>query len=869
MILCPRCNKRQVPVTGKCLYCETHYCFCPTCKNIPHNQLDRICLFCGDTLISNSIRQFTRNTDHQDERVPPNQRSPIPDDVDRIEEQSNEKKSFSLWHKKEKADKDREPAEDSLEPRPRSPILDDIDRIEEQSNEKSRFSFFPKRKDRDKKWEHAEDRVDSVPRSFDGCEEENEDKPRKAGKPITIKIIVTILAIAFFGLVAFYVWHNNSVKITNWMAKPIVLVFLNNKTITTNPQNISEANPANTPQKPISIPTPESQPEIHETPKTIDRLLISDINSITTDTQALITCATNDNSTLEVNFGITDQYEKGTINDDGNTIDHNILIEKLDPGQTYYYQLTATNKSGLKAIVKNLTFQTKPLYNGFIVEGNPAPDFILEYLNGKYFILNDKPKKTLINFWSTECKPCVRELPFIQETWNTYSTAENTTILTVNLGDSPQAISDFFDNNSNCFTFEKVAETSLSPTNKVALISGYGIESENLTRPIITNGGGPTDILGTSATLRCKLVSTGNDHTDSVRIYWGDIDGNTDGDRWTNKIDLGNIEPGVYESTISNLASGKIYYYRCCAVNSIGAQTGWSPNTASFIAGESQSPYAPQIINDPGATHITRSTAMLNGELTWDGGEINTIFVYWGGTDGGKEPSKWDNIRRVSENHQGTISYPVDNLTQGDAYFYRFYAENSRGSAWAPGTESFIADDQSLLVGLPSDKSVGILPGNRVYYSKFTAHSSGYLGEIHLVCSSQGHVRAAIYSDNASALGSLLFANNTGLEISPGPNIIPLPGVGIKTGATYWLAVISDTDCIKYMETGGVTQYKEIRYRKYDFPVLMDRSGNLANKYKVSVTPMTFFLDNNGIIKNIQWGQFASSQAILDMLNSY
>ncbi|MGD0854435.1 MAG: redoxin domain-containing protein [Dehalococcoidia bacterium] len=56
----------------------------------------------------------------------------------------------------------------------------------------------------------------------------------------------------------------------------------------------------------------------------------------------------------------------------------------------------------------------------------------------------------------------------------------------------------------------------------------------------------------------------------------------------------------------------------------------------------------------------------------------------------------------------------------------------------------------------------------------------------------------------------------------------------------------------------------------YTFTVPMDAAGTVAQAYNVTNgIPMTFFLDANGIIKNIQDGEFSSSAKIEAMLNSY
>ena len=75
--------------------------------------------------------------------------------------------------------------------------------------------------------------------------------------------------------------------------------------------------------------------------------------------------------------------------------------------------------------------------------------FNLPDLDGKYVSINDlKGSYVLVNFWATWCKPCVRELPSLNNLHKSFKNSNNFKLVAINIGQSKKVVSEFINNQS-------------------------------------------------------------------------------------------------------------------------------------------------------------------------------------------------------------------------------------------------------------------------------------------------------------------------------------------------------------------------------------------------------------------------------------
>ncbi len=80
-----------------------------------------------------------------------------------------------------------------------------------------------------------------------------------------------------------------------------------------------------------------------------------------------------------------------------------------------------------------------------VAVGKTAPDFSLVDMEGNKHKLSDyRGQGVFLNFWATWCKPCEREMPYIDNQYQEFKD-KGVAVLTVDVGESELVVNNFID----------------------------------------------------------------------------------------------------------------------------------------------------------------------------------------------------------------------------------------------------------------------------------------------------------------------------------------------------------------------------------------------------------------------------------------
>lgn len=120
-----------------------------------------------------------------------------------------------------------------------------------------------------------------------------------------------------------------------------------------------------------------------------------------------------------------------------------------------------TPPEGIKEVAE---FVYNTGYTPAKLTGKQAPTFALKDRDGKSFEFESTRGKTvLLNFWSSTCGPCVKELPLVEKIYREFKD-KGLAVLAINSSEGPEAIGEFLKDKD--YTFTVLIDEDLDAANK-------------------------------------------------------------------------------------------------------------------------------------------------------------------------------------------------------------------------------------------------------------------------------------------------------------------------------------------------------------------------------------------------------------------
>ena len=202
-----------------------------------------------------------------------------------------------------------------------------------------------------------------------------------------------------------------------------------------------------------------------------------------------------------------------------------------------------------------------------------------------------------------------------------------------------------------------------------------------------------------NTTFSCGATPNWPAVTNHVYAYWNTVNGGTNATRWTNAVYIGtwtSLPLSNLSCTATGLTTNTLYYFTFGISNDWGRV--WATNVQKFGMG------APTVDNSAGATNLVVGVTQLRGTL-FNG--VADVYFHWGTTDGGTDQAAWGNTGVLPGVNVGSLACTINvsNQLYGAPLYYRCYASNNYGTAWAPASTMFTTMKPTVPPPLPVNGS--------------------------------------------------------------------------------------------------------------------------------------------------------------------
>jgi hypothetical protein len=182
----------------------------------------------------------------------------------------------------------------------------------------------------------------------------------------------------------------------------------------------------------------------------------------------------------------------------------------------------------------------------------------------------------------------------------------------------------------------------------------------------------------------------------------------------------------------------------------------------------------PLTVTNRPATGVSGGFATLNGSVLSTGLAPARVWVFWGTTDAGAETNGWANTNSFGEQGVVELSTNVALTPPSGTYYYRFYATNAEGVAWASPSVSFVAGQEVWVTA--SDASADELgPDTGAFQFSRTASATGSPLQVFFTLAGAA-VEGADYQSVGGSVTIPAGASNATVTITPLPDRVREPG---------------------------------------------------------------------------------------------
>jgi len=129
------------------------------------------------------------------------------------------------------------------------------------------------------------------------------------------------------------------------------------------------------------------------------------------------------------------------------------------------------------------------------------------------------------------------------------------------------------------------------------------------------------------------------------------------------------------------------YYYPVLCHEQLRQRLGW-------LGLKLQDPGSSRDQQRIGANYIRQQHRAA--ERQFDGGHHRTVTIYWGDTDGGTTPGSCGAKRSLGVQSEGAFSTILSVIDPKHEFYYRCYASNAVGTAWAGSSATFVTLDSLM-----------------------------------------------------------------------------------------------------------------------------------------------------------------------------